>query len=262
MDGKLFQEVSSWRSVPAETHTGLPGVSRGCSHPQAARSPALPGSAQPPASPGTQVPPVPGARRLPRGSSPPRGGQDSPAGPLGEQPGAPRPPALRANPVARREGHSLSRLQTTHFPRPGIGFPGVRDPESTTPTPECLGGLAPRLSVCVGGWGVRGGNRSFSGSSQSLMLDTTASARSPGPNHCRYLMQGQIQKKTRALESILGGPHALSFTEFRRKELEKPDKKVFQSGTTESIFVSYSVGVFRGAVDFQFTRLFYYSFCL
>lgn len=80
------------------------------------------------------------------------------------------------------------------------------------------------------------------------MLDTTASARSPGPNHCSYLMQGQIQKKTRGLESILGGPQALHFTELRRKELGNPDKKVFPSGTTESIFVPYSVGVFRGAV--------------
>ncbi|MEJ1275518.1 hypothetical protein NN561_006415 [Cricetulus griseus] len=107
MDGKLFQEVSSWRSVPADTHTGLQGVARVWGHPQAARSPALPASAPPPASSransGTQVPPVPAARRLPH-RSPPPGARTCPQGARGAARSAQRPPALRANPVARREG--------------------------------------------------------------------------------------------------------------------------------------------------------------
>lgn len=39
-------------------------------------------------------------------------------------------------------------------------------------------------------------------------------------------MKGKIQKETRGLESILGGPHAL---EIFRTDLEKPDRKCFKA---------------------------------
>lgn len=161
-----------------------------------------------------------------RPSTPPRGGQDSPAGPLAS--GAPGQSSSSA-------GGPLPLPPTNHpLPQARDWFPPVCRVPSLPHPPQSAPEARLPGSVCVCGGGGEGGeggswrgggNRSFSGSSQSLMLDTTASVRSPGPNHCRYLMQGQIQKKTRALESILGGPHALHFTEFRRRELEKPDKK-------------------------------------